>query len=114
MPVSSMTSAFFCALLFACRQTPAILSSSSHHPQVILSSSSHHPPVVLSSCPLHDIGTGPYTCSRTQQILSSLTNDNFICVKYSIFYFIIHFLKLSPSFRAVFFAIFAIGQGRGP
>lgn len=103
MPVSSMTSAFFCALLFACRQTPAILSSSSSHPLII-----------LPSCPLHDIGAGPYTCSRTQQILSFLTNDNFICVKYSIFYFIIHFLKLSPSFRAVFFAIFAIGQGRGP
>lgn len=50
MPVSSMTSAFFCALLFACRQTPAILSSSSSHPLIILPSSSSPPLIILPSC----------------------------------------------------------------
>lgn len=42
MPVSSMISAFFCALLFP----TAKFRSSSHHPQVILLSSSRRAPVV--------------------------------------------------------------------
>ena len=58
---------------------------------------------------------GHYPVSGTMKKHTIPTNGNFICVKNSIFYFIIHFLKLSPRFVLIFLlSLPLVLVGRGP